>query len=553
MAAKITKTSLILGFGLLLSAGVIVAQDSIVQETVRLEIELLSSSGHPDLRGIDVASGNLLVEIYENRRFRPAWTDLDQVDELLTAIEATAADGLDPADYHLEQVRTGYRQLLAGDVTTAIARTELDVLFTDSLIRLVYHQRFGKLNPYTLDPQWNFRRDLDGVSAAAAIQSIIDADSLLDRLQTLFPRGRFYEQLRQSLARYREIEANGGWPEFPEGPTLKPGMVDNRVPVLARRLAVTGDLDTDAVAAADTTYAEIIEAGVRRFQKRHGIDVDGVIGPTTARVLNVPASRRVRQLEINLERARWVFDDITDDFIIVNIAGFTAYVVRDREVVWQTRVQVGSTYHKSPVFRDEMKYLVFNPTWTVPYSIATKEILPQIQSEPDYFAKRDFDVKDRNGKLVDPESIEWSELSRRNFPYTLVQRPGPNNALGRVKFMFPNEHAVYLHDTPSKSLFGRAERAFSHGCIRVENPFKFAEILLGADGWTQDRFQEVLDSGEIKTVFLSKPMPVMLLYWTAQVDPGGDVHFYQDVYDRDQRIEDGLNSEFVMDLPESGD
>ena len=553
MAPKITKTSLILGFGLLLSTGVNVAQDNVVQETVRLEIELLSSSGHLHFRGIEVASGNLLVEIYENRRFRPAWTDLDQVDELLTAIETTAADGLDPADYHLEQVRTGYRQLLAGDVTTAIARAELDVLFTDSLIRLVYHQRFGKLNPYTLDPQWNFRRDLDGVSAAVAIQSMIDADSLLYRLQSLFPRGRFYEQLRQSLARYREIEANGGWPEFPEGPTLKPGMVDNRVPVLARRLAVTGDLDTDAVAAADTTYTEIIEAGVRRFQKRHGIDVDGVIGPTTARVLNVPVSRRVRQLEINLERARWVFDDITDNFIIVNIAGFTAYVVRDREVVWQTRVQVGSTYHQSPVFRDEMKYLVLNPTWTVPYSIATKEILPQIQSEPDYFAKRDFDVKDRNGKLVDPESIEWSELSRRNFPYTLVQRPGPNNALGRVKFMFPNEHAVYLHDTPSKSLFGRAERAFSHGCIRVEHPFEFAEILLGADGWTQDRFQEVLDSGEIKTVFLSKPMPVMLLYWTAQVDPGGDVHFYQDIYERDQRIEDGLDSEFVMDLPESGD
>lgn len=553
MAPKITKTSLILGLGLLLSTGVNVAQDNVVQETVRLEIELLSSSGHLHFRGIEVASGNLLVEIYENRRFRPAWTDLDQVDELLTAIETTAADGLDPADYHLEQVRTGYRQLLAGDVTTAIARAELDVLFTDSLIRLVYHQRFGKLNPYTLDPQWNFRRDLDGVSAAAAIQSMIDADSLLYRLQSLFPRGRFYEQLRQSLARYREIEANGGWPEFPEGPTLKPGMVDNRVPVLARRLAVTGDLDTDAVAAADTTYTEIIEAGVRRFQKRHGIDVDGVIGPTTARVLNVPVSRRVRQLEINLERARWVFDDITDNFIIVNIAGFTAYVVRDREVVWQTRVQVGSTYHQSPVFRDEMKYLVLNPTWTVPYSIATKEILPQIQSEPDYFAKRDFDVKDRNGKLVDPESIEWSELSRRNFPYTLVQRPGPNNALGRVKFMFPNEHAVYLHDTPSKSLFGRAERAFSHGCIRVEHPFEFAEILLGADGWTQDRFQEVLDSGEIKTVFLSKPMPVMLLYWTAQVDPGGDVHFYQDIYERDQRIEDGLDSEFVMDLPESGD
>ena len=298
MATNVRKKSLILGLGLLLYAGMSMAQDDVVQEVVRLEIELLSSSGRLEFRGVEVASGGLIVEIYENRQFRPAWTDTDQVGELLTAIEATAADGLDPSDYHLEQVRTGYRQLLAGEVTTAITRAELDLLFTDSLTRLLYHQRFGKLNPHTLDPHWNFRRDLDGVSAAAAIQSMIDADSLLDRLQTLFPRGRIYEQLRQNLARYRDIEANGGWPGLPEGPTLKSGMVDDRVPVLARRLAVTGDLDTHAVASADTTYTDIIEAGVRRFQKRHGIDMDGVIGPTTARILNVPASRRVRQLEI---------------------------------------------------------------------------------------------------------------------------------------------------------------------------------------------------------------------------------------------------------------
>jgi murein L,D-transpeptidase YcbB/YkuD len=223
--------------------------------------------------------------------------------------------------------------------------------------------------------------------------------------------------------------------------------------------------------------------------------------------------------------------------------------VRDGEVAWQTRVQVGKPFRKTPVFRDEMKYVVFNPTWTVPYSIATRDILPNVQVDPDYIEKRNFDIRNRNGDLVDPKSVDWSKLSRGNFPYTLVQRPGPDNALGRVKFMFPNEHAVYLHDTPSKHLFGHAERAFSAGCIRVENPFDFAEILLGRDGWTQERFKEVLDSGETRTTFLSEPLPVLLLYWTAEVDEDGTVHFYQDIYDRDQPVADALNARFTLDRP----
>jgi murein L,D-transpeptidase YcbB/YkuD len=319
--------------------------------------------------------------------------------------------------------------------------------------------------------------------------------------------------------------------------------------VLARRLVASGDLPEDGLATIDDVYDESLEAGVRRFQLRHGLDVDGIIGPTTLRALNVSVEDRVQQLRINLERARWVFDDISDDFILVNIAGFSAYVIRDGEVAWQTKVQVGKPFHKTPVFRDEMKYVVFNPTWTVPYSIATRDILPNIQADPDYVARRNFDIKDRNGDLVDPKSIDWSKLSRGNFPFTLVQRPGPDNALGRVKFMFPNEHAVYLHDTPSKYLFGRAERAFSAGCIRVEKPFDFAEVLMGRDGWTQERFQEVLDSGEIKTVFLSKPIPVLLLYWTAEVHTDGSVYFYQDIYDRDQSVADGLDAGFVLDPP----
>ena len=525
------------------------AQDDSVSEAIALEIEQLTSSGQLKTRGVEVASGEFLVDVYARNQFQPAWTRLEQVAELLEAIKAVETDGLNPADYHVEQVQAGYQLLRSGEPVAADDRAELDLLFTDSLIRLGYHERFGKVNPYTLDPEWNFRRGANDIDAAEETLAAINSTSLLASLRTQFPRGPFYERLRKGLARYRQIMANGGWPEFPDGPTLRPGAQDERVAVLAQRLAITGDLPTGGFVPGDDVYGELLEAGVRHFQRRHGLDADGIIGPSTARALNVSVEDRVRQLKVNLERTRWVFDDISDDFILVNIAGFAAYVVRDGKVVWQTRVQVGKPFHKTPVFRDEMKYVVFNPTWTVPYSIATRDILPNAQANPGYIAERNFDVRNRNGDLVDPGSVDWSQLSRGNFPYTLVQRPGPDNALGRVKFMFPNEHAVYLHDTPSKHLFGRAERAFSAGCIRVENPFEFAEILLGRDGWTQERFKAVLDSGDTKTAFLSEPLPVLLLYWTAQVDEDGVVQFFHDIYDRDQPVADALSARFTLDRP----
>jgi murein L,D-transpeptidase YcbB/YkuD len=355
--------------------------------------------------------------------------------------------------------------------------------------------------------------------------------------------------MRDALARYRKIAAAGGWPSVPEGPTLRPGATDPRVATIARRLVISGDLDDGVAPGSPDAYSPEIEQAVRRFQARHGLDADGIVGAGTLRELNVPAEQRVQQLEINLERARWVLDDLSERFILVNIAGFRVYVVQDRQVTWESRVQVGKTYRKSPVFRDEMKYLVFNPTWTVPYSIATRDLLPQIKQDPGFFESRGFDLRDRAGRLVDPKSVDWSQVTAGRFPYTLVQRPGPANALGRVKFMFPNEHAVYLHDTPSRYLFDRADRTFSSGCIRVENPFELAEILLGSDGWTQEKFQQVLETGKERTVFLSEPIPVLLLYWTAQASPDGTVSFFPDVYDRDAAIIEALDEPFALDLP----
>jgi len=525
------------------------AQPTDVSEAIRVEVEQLRESGILSIGGVDIAAGNLLAEVYERRNFAPNWTSRDEIGELITVIKNTEKDGLDPADYHLREAEYVYRELGAGNLQSAQEQAALDVMLTDSLFRIGYHLRFGKVNPDNLDPNWNFKRELGAEPPAVRMQQAMDAPSLQGFLDDLAPRGPIYKRMRVALADYRELADAGGWPSVAEGPTLKPGASDDRVATIARRLAVTADIADAAPYASSAVYDDALEAGVRKFQARHGLDSDGVIGPATLRAMNVPIETRIEQLRLNLERARWVFDSLSDYFIVVNIAGFRAYVVRDGSIAWQTQVQVGRSYHQTPVFRDELKYVVFNPTWTVPYSIASKEMLPRIKNDPTYFDTRDFDIKDRSGALVDPKSIDWSTLSRGNFPYTFVQRPGPRNALGRVKFIFPNEHAVYLHDTPSKALFGRAERAFSHGCVRVQNPFELAEVLLGSKGWDQDKIKATLDSLETKTVYLPEALPVLLLYWTADIGPTGDVHFYTDVYERDARIAKAMAAPFKAELP----
>lgn len=530
-------------------AAISVAHGAIVddvadREALRFELENLVQTGYLSTSDVKIAAGELLMEIYERRKFLPTWNDQRQIKELISVIQATEADGLNPADYHLQQVEYAYQELLAGRLSKPAEWAAQDLILTDSLIRLGYHQKFGKVNPYSLDSRWNFGRELDGMDPATVFQEAIDAPSLRGFLDTVVPRGWVYKQLQSGLARYRRIAVDGGWPMVPDGPVLQPGAVDKRIPVLAQRLVIGGDLEELDPSADPNLYGELLQEAVKRFQARHGVDVDAVVGPTTLRALNTPVEQRIRQLEVNLERARWVLDDIQDSFMVVNIAAFRAYVVRERQVIWETNVQVGAAFHQTPVFRDDMTYLVLNPTWTVPFSIATKEILPQIKRDQNYFASREFDTKDRSGKLVDASRIDWSEVTARNFPYWLVQRPGPDNALGRVKFMFPNEHAVYLHDTPGTYLFDGSEHAFSHGCIRIEKPFELAQLLLADAGWTEEKFREVLDGRETRTVFLPEPLPILMLYWTARVEPDGVAHFYGDVYSRDERIARMLDAPF---------
>ena len=507
------------------------AQD--VDEQIRMRVEELAATGMVEAAGAPIASRELIPRIYEARSFSPTWRSADQIDGLLQVIDDSFLEGLDPRDYHADQVRSARAAFADPAALSPADRASYDVMLTDSVIRLGYHLRFGKVDPVALDSHWNGSRDLGEQDPAKTIQAAIDSPSLRTFAAATIPRAFLYNRFKVALAEYRAIAAAGGWPAVPAGATLKAGMTDARVPVLAQRLAVTHDLDPALATAETTLYDGELVAAVQRFQQRHGLAADGTIGPATLDALNVTVEQRIDQIRANLERARWVFYDPASEFIVVNIAGFQAYLVRRDEVVWRSKVQVGRPYTQTPVFTAKMTYLVFNPTWTVPPGILRNETLPAIRRDPGYLAARNMDMFDAAGNVIDAATVDWASV--RGTGFRVVQRPGPTNALGRMKFMFPNEHLVYLHDTPSRDLFERDSRAFSHGCIRVDDVYGLALELLGSR-WDRERIDRLIAIGKTETVVLDKPMPVMLLYWTTEIDAAGRVSFFPDVYSRDAAV-----------------
>jgi murein L,D-transpeptidase YcbB/YkuD len=250
-------------------------------------------------------------------------------------------------------------------------------------------------------------------------------------------------------------------------------------------------------------------------------------------------------VRVNLERARWVLHNLGNTFIVVNVAAYHAYYMKDSQMIWQGRTMVGKPYRQTPTFKAEMTYVVFNPTWTVPPTILAEDYLPALRRDPSYLTSKGLKVIDRAGRVVNPSQIDWAQYSPKHSSYLLRQDPGPKNALGRVKFMFPNDHAVYLHDTPSQALFNRTDRAFSSGCIRVENALELARLLLNEAGeWNQTTIDRVLSLGKTRNVFLYEPIPVLLLYWTAWVGADGRVNFRHDLYGRDKGVQRELASSF---------
>jgi len=499
--------------------------------------------------GAALAASNIIPELYSRREFTPAWTDGDQIDEFVDLIGRAYEEGLDPDDYMHAEL-SGLVDDNRQNPDDADLQGRLDVLLTESLSRYGNHLIYGKVDPAELDENWNWLRSPDGRDPVALIQQAIDSDSITVLINDFLDRGPIYGRMKEMLAEYRSLKEVGGWPPIGTGPTLRLDMSEDRIAVIRTRLTVTGDLPRSEDNQS-RMFDAALEQGVMAFQDRHNLDTDGAIGARTLAAMNVTVDERIDQIRVNLERLRWVARDIEDEFVVTNIASFRTYLVRGREIVWTGRSQVGRFYRQTPVFTAKIKYLQFNPTWTVPPGILTNDILPAVQKDIGYLARKEMDLIDRDGNKVDPASVDWSRYrGGRLPPYQFVQRPGPTNALGRVKFIFPNSHFVFLHDTPSKALFDRTERTFSSGCIRVENPFVFAELLLDNPAkWNPDSIQALLDSEKPQTVFLDEPLTVMLLYGTVGLTDMKLVRFYSDIYQRDARVLDSLNAAFRFRLP----
>jgi murein L,D-transpeptidase YcbB/YkuD len=524
------------------------AEDEAVRRALQERVEHLMFVDVLEIEGEPLLAGGLIAQVYGERDYRPAWRRGDALAQLRGLVALAQSEGLPAADYPLANLQALQDRLGGSGSPADIAN--FDLLATELLIRVAYHMRFGKVDPGTQDPSWNFKRELRPSRDPAELLDQLTAEpNVADALTRLFPRGWLHERAKETLSQYRALLAAGGWPPVSEGPVLSAGDRGPRVAELRARLRVTGELDGPS-ATEPELFDETLSEAVTRFQRHHGLDADGAVGQQTLTAMNVDTAHRIGQLRLTLERGRWIMNELDQRFVLVNIAGFYAALVEDRKYLWYTPVQVGTPYRKTPVFRGEMEYLVLNPTWVVPPGILRKDILPKLAKDPGYLQEKNFRVLDRSWNPVDASAIDWSTMSARAFPYIIEQGPGPTNALGRVKFIFPNSHFVFLHDTPSQNLFERASRSFSSGCIRVKDPLELARLLLDDETtWNAEQIQATLDAKSTRTVHLREPLPVLLLYWTADFHPEtGEAYFYDDIYSRDAKLLNALNGDVSIKL-----
>jgi murein L,D-transpeptidase YcbB/YkuD len=506
---------------------------------LRARLDALSKPEGRIIGATRIASYEFLPKLYAALGYKLAWASQTNVMALNEAIARSWEDGLLPSDFHAPTIKA-----LTDSGAEQSNTIERDLVMSDALARLLYQLYFGKVNPNGLDPNWNFARPALSEDPAALVAEALRSEKIAALVEKARLQHPLYSALKATLQAYTQFETAGGWPEVPTGPAVKPGGKDPRIPALRARLHVTGEYQGTVDQVSDVLDEPLAQA-LSNFQSSHGLDGDGVLGAQTVSALNVSAHERVEQIRVNLERARWILRPLGPEMVVVNIAGFYLHLVLKGQRVWTTRVIVGKSYNKTPIFTETMKTIVFNPDWTVPRSIIRSEIFARASADPNYLAANNYYLPDGKGGSIDVP-VDWSQWTAATFPYGIVQRPGPRNALGLVKFLFPNRYSVYLHDTPGRQLFAKAGRTFSHGCIRVEEPLKLAELILGDRlGWDRGKIDAVVAANKMQSVNLPIPLPVMLLYWTVDPTFDGGAHFYQDIYGRDARLLKALNAEFA--------
>jgi murein L,D-transpeptidase YcbB/YkuD len=501
----------------------------------------LASLGVPDF--VDAGSRGrerwkAVLRFYEMRGHRTAWVGGGRLTRPAEALIRTAAqsdlDGMDPAAYaRLANEARSVRRASARD--WADPALDLDIRISYALARYVDEMTGGRVDPRGKTVLWSLypaRADVAAILARAS------DGGLTDGLRgQLFPQHPQYPALRRQLERYREIARRGGWPEVEGGPMLRPGQRSARVPVLRARLLAEGELDgedaeprPDSAEGAPETpvYTPGLAAAVKSYQQRHGLKADGILEKTTIAALNVGVEARIRQIEMNLERWRWLPRPLGERFIVVNIPTFELEGYEGGRRALRMRVVTGTAGETpTPVFAEEMTHVVFSPYWNVPPNIAREEVAPAAWHNRSYLARNNFEVL-KGSRVVDPADVDLGD-PRLQFR----QRPGPGNSLGLVKFLFPNKYNVYLHDTNAKKLFAEVQRDYSHGCIRVQQPLELAKWLLDGTGWSPETIKAAMHRGTERHVRLERPVPVYIAYFTAWVGDDGRVQFRPDVYRHD--------------------
>jgi murein L,D-transpeptidase YcbB/YkuD len=511
-------------------------------ETVHALREIVTAGRLADLRWPDFPDYRDQVRtFYESSSYNPAWIRDNQATPQAVAIieilRQSEAKGLNAEDYDASRWDERTKQLSQPD-----AAARFDAALTVCLMRYVSDLHMGKVNPKHFGfglTEKTSHYDLPQFVR----QDLVNGQDIKAKLEEVEPPFPGYKNTQAGLRRYLELSRQDDGEQLPmPSKILDPGSHYAGIARLTHLLRLLGDLPADAAVSTGDVYQEPLVEGVKNFQKRHGLPPNGRLGQETVKQLNTPMSKRVEQLRLTLERWRWLPQEFPQPPVVVNIPEFRLRAYdKDSKIVLSTNVIVGKAFrHETPVFDEDMRYVVFRPYWNVPPSIQRSEIVPAIQRNRDYIAKKGYEVTTQGGQVVTSGTIDDDVLQQmRAGEFAVRQKPGPANALGLVKLIFPNEHNVYLHSTPSQKLFSEAKRDFSHGCIRVEKPDELAAwALQDKPEWTLEKVRAAMQKGQDNNqINLTKPIPVLILYGTAVAEEDGSIHFFDDLYGHDADLE----------------
>ena len=516
-----------------------------VREMIREHCDQAGLRSRTPVEGEFILADTLLPHFYQQRDFTSAWTQDGtlsfQAKALLKAIERAGLEGLQPLDYHLSKIKELFRFVERRKANDSVRRagllSGLDLLCTDAFLTYAGHLVHGKVDPEKLEPAWQ------GVCVDEELVPILEralaTRQIEETLGRLSPQHDFYAGLKKKLASYRELATRSDWSVLSADPPLKKGDQGKWIKCIRRHLCDWGDLEEKTVTRQDV-FDDELEKALCRYQKRHGLEVTGVPDPLTVAALNVPPDERARQVELNLERWRWMPHDLGERFIYVNIANFELELFEGSRRIMAMKVVAGAEAWQTPEFASRMTHLVINPYWTIPIPVLLKEIAGYILQDPNYLRNNKMVILRGRGDQeteVDPVTINWAKLTEKNLNFRIRQDPGPLNVLGRLKFIFPNKYEIFLHDTPYQEDFAKTARVFSHGCVRAEKPVELAAFVLrGKPGWDMEKIMAAIDEPCEQTVKLIDPINVYFLYGTAWQDEDATMQFRPDIYLRDLRL-----------------